>query len=80
MGLKHEYIIKQWYVINYPGHNFNGSSVVPDLKLERGGVSYSPKDAICDVVDHYSNVIMSAVASQITSVSIVCITVCSGAD
>ena len=30
--------------------------------------------------DHYSDVIMGAVASQITSVSIVCSTVCSGAD
>ena len=29
---------------------------------------------------HYSNVIMSAMASQTTGVSIVCLTVCSGAD
>ena len=32
------------------------------------------------VSDHYSNVIINAMASQITDVSIVCSTVCSGAD
>ena len=30
--------------------------------------------------DHYNDVIMSAMASQITSVSMVCSTVCSGTD
>ena len=33
-----------------------------------------------DLIAHYRDVIMSAMASQITSVSIVCSTICSGAD
>ena len=36
--------------------------------------------SICNNEYHYSDVIMSAIASQITSVSRVCLTVCSGAD
>ena len=35
---------------------------------------------ICHIATHYSDVIMSAMASQINSVPIVCSTVCSGAD
>ena len=34
----------------------------------------------CGYSIHYNDVIMNAMASQITGVSIVCITVCSGAD
>ena len=36
--------------------------------------------AAFDIFDHYSDVIMGAMASKITSVSLVCTTVCSGAD
>ena len=32
------------------------------------------------ISNHYSDIIMSAMASQITSISIVCLTVCSGTD
>ena len=39
---------------------------------------------VCDgcvwLTSHYSDVMMSALASQITGVSVVCLTVCSGAD
>ena len=41
-------------------------------------VESSPHTQIC--ISHYNDVIMSAVASQITSVSIVCSIVASGAD
>ena len=41
---------------------------------------FSVKHQIFRVEYHYSEVIMSAMASQITGVSIVYFTVCSGAD
>ena len=44
------------------------------------GCNIAQCDTCNEIIWHYIDVIMSAMASQITGVSIVCLTVCSGAD
>ena len=60
------------------GENVPGACATLNFTyLARGPL---PEATLILLYNHYSDVIMSAVASQITGVSIVCLAVCSGAD
>ena len=75
MNRVHSYM---WDIIVQPCHNFNGGFAKPPLKLRRGWVITSHRFTwFWFFVDHNNSVIMSVMASQITSLAIVYSTVCS---
>ena len=67
-------------VITHPLHYFSGSSGKLLVKLGYGWVITVQCSMHIELLIHYSDVRLSAIASQITGVSIVYPTVCSGAD
>ena len=87
--------VHQWDIITHSCHTFNGGLAEPHLKSGYGWLITShgnvignywvmPEPILPDlskiILDHYCDVIMGVMASQITSLTIVYSTICSGAD
>ena len=64
----------------FKGRNWLSSILLKKRQLQAGNDTLKRMITLHGVPDHYNGVILSAMASQITSVSIACSTVGSGAD